>query len=391
MSGVDMMTQANLARTTDPGATDPTRTTGMTTISVIKADVGSYVGHITVHPELLRIAEEILKSAKERGKLIDYHVTNCGDDLELIMTHDRGEGNKEIHKMAFDTFMRCAEVAKTMKLYGAGQDLIKTAFSGNIKGMGPGVAEMTIMERKSEPVIVFMADKTSPGAWNLPLFKIFADPMNTPGLIIDKKLHDGFMFEVHDIKENKKIELKCPAEMYDLLAFIGSPDRYLIKRIRKNSDNEIAVVSSTDKLSLIAGKYVGKDDPVCVVRCQSGFPAVGEVIEAFAYSHLVPGWMRGSHWGPLMPVSRKDARPTRLDGPPRVMAFGFQLNNGELIGPLDLFDDPSYDNARKKANDIADYMRRHGPFEPHRLPSHEMEYTTLPEVLEKLKHRFKDL
>jgi len=35
-------------------------------------------------------------------------------------------------------------------------------------------------------------------------------------------------------------------------------------------------------------------------------------------------------------------------------------------------------------------MRAHGPFEPHRLPLEEMEYTTLPGVLEKLKERFFD-
>ncbi|MGB6680969.1 MAG: fructose 1,6-bisphosphatase, partial [Candidatus Bathyarchaeia archaeon] len=40
------------------------------------------------------------------------------------------------------------------------------------------------------------------------------------------------------------------------------------------------------------------------------------------------------------------------------------------------------------AGEIADYMRLHGPFMPHRLSSEEMEYTTLPEVLDKLKDRF---
>jgi fructose 1,6-bisphosphate aldolase/phosphatase len=30
-----------------------------------------------------------------------------------------------------------------------------------------------------------------------------------------------------------------------------------------------------------------------------------------------------------------------------------------------------------------DYLRRHGPFEPHRLPLDEMEYTTLPAVAER--------
>ncbi|MDH5811120.1 MAG: fructose 1,6-bisphosphatase, partial [Candidatus Verstraetearchaeota archaeon] len=41
------------------------------------------------------------------------------------------------------------------------------------------------------------------------------------------------------------------------------------------------------------------------------------------------------------------------------------------------------------AQEIADYMRRHGPFMPERLGPEEMEYTTLPQVLEKLKGRAK--
>ena len=49
---------------------------------------------------------------------------------------------------------------------------------------------MEFVERPSEPVIIFMADKTEPGAWNYPLYKIFADPFNTIGLVIDPKMHE---------------------------------------------------------------------------------------------------------------------------------------------------------------------------------------------------------
>jgi fructose 1,6-bisphosphate aldolase/phosphatase len=35
-----------------------------------------------------------------------------------------------------------------------------------------------------------------------------------------------------------------------------------------------------------------------------------------------------------------------------------------------------------------DYLRRHGPFEPHRLALDEMEYTTMPEVADRLKDRW---
>lgn len=356
------------------------------TFSVFKADVGGFVGHSSVHPELL---EEAKKTLEREGKdiLIDFYVTHVGDDINLIMTHKEGPDAEKIHSLAWNTFLNCTEVAKRLKLYGAGQDLLSDAFSGNIKGMGPGMAEMEFEERPSEPIIVFMADKTEPGAWNFPLYKMFADPFNTIGLIIDPKMHKGFKFEVLDLIEDKKITFSCPEELYDLLAFLGATSRYVVKNIYTR-DGEVAAASSTQKMNQIAGRYVGKDDPVLVVRCQSGLPAVGEALEPFAIPHLVTGWMRGSHFGPLVPVGQKDALPTRFDGPARVIALGFQLADGKLIGPRDFFADIAFDPARKKALEAADYLRQLGPFEPHRLPLDEMEYTTMPDILEKLKDRF---
>lgn len=360
------------------------------TLSVIKADVGGFVGHSSMHEELIEEAEDRLEAAVTQDLIVDFHVTACGDDLELIMTHRRGIDNEEIHRQAWEIFEACTEVAKRLKLYGAGQDLLADAFSGNVKGMGPGVAEMEFEERQAEPVIIFMADKTAAGAWNLPLYKMFADPFNTAGLVIAPTMHDGFRFEVHDVKEHKRIFFDTPEEIYDLLVFIGATGRYPVKAVY-TKDGETAAVSSTQRLSLIAGRYVGKDDPVCAVRCQGKFPAVGEVLEPFTMPHIVEGWMRGSHHGPLMAVPLRDANPSRFDGPPRVIAAGFQLAGGRLVGPRDMFDDPSFDEARHLCNTIADYLRRHGPFEPHRLPMDEMEYTTLPQVMEKLEQRWKEL
>jgi len=364
------------------------------TVSVIKADVGGFPGHVEAHPDLLEAAESVLEDAVDEI-IIDYYVTRCGDDIDLIMTHDRGEDDEKVHELAWNAFQEATKVAEDLKLYGAGQDLLSDAFSGNVRGLGPGAAEMELVERPSEPIVVFCCDKTEPSAFNLPLFRIFADPNNTAGLVLDPSMHDGFEFEVHDVIDQKKVVLSCPEEMYDLLALIGQTQRYAIKRVFKKGEGDraerIAAVTSTERLNLIAGEYVGKDDPVAVVRCQSGFPAVGEVLEAFSFPHLVAGWMRGSHNGPLMPVPESEAHPTRFDGPPRVIALGFQLRNGELVGPQDLFDDPAFEIVREKAAEIADYMRRHGPFQPHLLSEEELEYTTLPDVLKKLEDRFEDL
>ena len=361
------------------------------TLSVLKADIGGFVGHSESHPDILAKADECLAKAKDEGLLIDYHVTKCGDDLQLIMTHQQGEENEKIHKLAWDTFLEGTKVAKSLKLYGAGQDLLADAFSGNVKGMGPGVAEMEIEERVSEPVIIFMADKTSAGAWNMPLYKMFADPFNTIGLVIAPNMHTGYTFEVQDVKENKKIDFHAPEDIYDMLVFIGASSKFMVRAVYHRGTKHIAAVSSTQKLSLIAGRYVGKDDPVCIVRAQGDFPAVGEILEPFASPILVEGWMRGSHMGPLMPVSIADSTPARFDGPPRVIAVGFQISGGMLVGPRDMFADKSFNLARHQANEMADMMRRHGPFEPHRLPLDEMEYTTLPQVMDKLRERFTDL
>ncbi len=360
------------------------------TLSVIKADIGGYVGHSGMHPRLMEIAEEALRKAKDDGVLVDYVVMRVGDDLELLMTHEKGLDSGEIHKLAWDTFMECTEEARRLKLYGAGQDLLADTFSGNVKGMGPGAAEVEFEERPSEPLVVFMADKTSPGAWNLALYKMFADPFNTPGLVIDPSMREGFIFEILDLHNNRVVSLKAPEESYAILALIGAPEEYTIRRVIRAKDNEVAAVSSTQRLSLIAGRYIGKDDPVLIVRSQSGFPAIGEILEPFANPYIVPGWMRGSHHGPLMPVPFFQANPTRFDGPPRVIAAGFQMAQGHLVGPRDLFDDPAFDDARRQANELANYLRRMGPFEPHRLGLKEMEYTTLPKLMQELKDRWVD-
>lgn len=362
------------------------------TVTAIKADVGGYVGHGAVHPDLLACADEHVRAAIRDGLVIDGRVGACGDDVNLVLTHAHGVDAEPVHRFAWDTFVGATDVAKRLHLYGAGQDLLADAFSGNIRGAGPGVAELEIEERPSEPFVVFAADKTAPGAWNLPLYRMFADPFTTAGLIIDKSMHDGFAFEVYDLLESAHAVFECPEESYDLLVHIGTTGRFVIKHVfRKQDRDEPVAVASTSRLSLIAGRYVGKDDPIMIVRCQSGLPALGEVLEPFAFPHLVAGWMRGSHNGPLMPTSVADATPARFDGPPRVVGMGFQLAEGCLVGPRDLLGDVSFDRARALALEVADYMRRHGPFEPGRLPMEDMEYTTMPEVAKRLAARWQPL
>jgi fructose 1,6-bisphosphate aldolase/phosphatase len=100
--------------------------------------------------------------------------------------------------------------------------------------------------------------------------------------------------------------------------------------------------------------------------------------------------------GPIMPVGLKDSKCTVFDGPPRLVTLGFQVSNGEIAcddegKPMiaDFFEDPAFDIARREAVEYASMLRRMGKFEPARLGPEEMEYTTLRQVLKRLKKRFK--
>jgi len=64
-----------------------------------------------------------------------------------------------------------------------------------------------------------------------------------------------------------------------------------------------------------------------------------------------------------MGLSVKDAKCTRFDGPPRVTALGFQLKNGILTDPVDLFDDPAFDSVRVQSQKITDYIWSIQPFQ----------------------------
>lgn len=133
------------------------------TLSVIKADIGSLAGHMAPSKRLLETVEAFIQ---ERGPdlILDHYISHTGDDIAILMTHTRGEGDEKIHKLAWDAFLAGTAVARQQGLYGAGQDLLKDSFSGNVRGMGPAVAEMEIEERPNEPFLFFAADKTDPGA-----------------------------------------------------------------------------------------------------------------------------------------------------------------------------------------------------------------------------------
>lgn len=360
------------------------------TLSVIKADIGSIGGHIAPSRRLLETVRDHVRRGGE-GLLRDHYISHTGDDIAILTTHARGVKDEKIHRLAWDAFVAGTAVAKEQGLYGAGQDLLKDAFSGNVHGMGPAVAEMTFDERPNEPFLFFAADKTDPGAFNLPLYLAFADVMNTPGLVLSPKMSKGFRFVIMDVNHtegDRIIELNAPEEIYDIAALLRDPERYVVESVWSRATGDQAAVVATSRLHNIAGKYTGKDDPVMLVRTQMDFPATGEVLAPYAIGHFVAGGMRGSHQVPLMPVPLMSGT-SYFDGPPLVSCAAFAMHEGKLTEPWDTFAHPFWNSVRDKIADKSIEMRRQGFIGAAMLPMAELEYTGIMEKLKALDTRFK--
>lgn len=366
------------------------------TISLIKADVGSIGGHTRPSIKMLQVVKDSVRSQIDHGLLLDGFVFHVGDDISILMTHTHGENNNKIHQFAWDTFLKATDMAKQEGMYAAGQDLLVDAPSGNVRGAGPAVAEIEFVHslsghRPAESFLIFAADKCGPGAYNLPFFLGFADPMYCAGLMLPKMIK-GFQFNIIDMDNTEGdsiLPLKAPEDYYKLTVLLRDNERFGIDSIYSRTYDEKIASISAQRLHSIAGTYTGKDDPIAIIRTQGIFPAPEELISPFVKAHFIGGDARGSHNMPLMPV----AMNTTIAGPyclPVVSCLGFSVDKyGKFSGNIvDFFADHSWDYVRLKAQKKAIEIRDQGWSGPAMLPYNELEYSGFRDTVTDLVSQF---
>ncbi|MFQ5933864.1 MAG: fructose-1,6-bisphosphatase [Dehalococcoidia bacterium] len=369
------------------------------TLSVIKADVGSIGGHTKPSPKMISTVEAEVQKARAKGLIIDGFVSHTGDDIAMLMSHTRGSNDEDVHQFAWNTFITATGVAQKAGLYGAGQDLLVDAPSGNVRGAGPAVAELEIDHnpvktnkvRPAESFSFFAADKCGPGAYNLPLFLAFADPMYCAGLMLPKMIK-GFRFHIIDmdnVEGDSIIELNAPEDYYKIAILLRDNERFGIESIYSRTYDEPAVSISAQRLHNIAGTYTGKDDPVALVRNQGIFPAPEEIVSPFTKAHYIGGDARGSHVMPIMPVAVNTA-VTGIYCLPLVSCLGFSVDAEGRFSEswVDFFGNVAWDHVRIKAQEKALAMRDQGWSGAAMLPYTELEYSGFRNVVEDLLSKF---
>jgi fructose 1,6-bisphosphate aldolase/phosphatase len=371
------------------------------TLSIFKADIGSPGGHTRpAHAVRDRVKADV-DAAVTRGLLLDALVTYTGDDIAITCSHTRGPDATEVHQFAWDAFVAGTAVAQARGDYAAGQDLLVDAPSGNIRGAGPAVAEVafdhdpvkTNKVRPAESVLFLYADKCGPGAYNLPLFLALADPMYCGGLLLKPEMSQGFTFRIMDMEHtagDRLIDLHAPEDYYRIVALLRDETRYAIDSVwsRSNPDQQV-VAASTSRLKNIAGKYVGKDDPVAIVRNQGLFAAPEELLLPWAVCPYVTGDARGSHVMPITPMPiNSEVRFAYCQ--PIVAAIGCSVDSqGRFTSEVtDFFADPLWEGVRRDAVDKGLAMRRQGWFGAAMASNAELAYTGLTVIQEELEPRF---
>ena len=367
------------------------------TVSVIKADVGSVGGHTKPSPRMLECVRSEVSKAIGQSLLVDGFVSHTGDDIAIIMSHRRGRGHPDVHGFAWNTFLNATQIARDYGLYGAGQDLLVDAPSGNLRGAGPAVAEIEFDHtlaghRPAESFMVLAADKCGPGAYNLPLFLAFADPMYCAGLMLPQMIK-GFRFRIIDMDNTageSSHRARRTEEAYRIAALLRDNERFGIDAIVSRAYDEPAAAVSAQRLHAIAGKYTGKDDPVALVRNQGIFPAPEELLSPFVKAHYVGGDARGSHVMPLMPVPLNTA-VTGMYCLPIVSCTGFSMDRDGRFGDAhtDFFDNPAWDEVRRRAQEKAIEMRSQGWSGAAMLPYAELEYSGFRDTVGSLLDRFR--
>jgi fructose 1,6-bisphosphate aldolase/phosphatase len=273
--------------------------------------------------------------------------------------------------------------------------------SGNIRGAGPAVAEIdmphdpvkTNKVRPAESVMFLYADKCGPGAYNLPLFLAMADPMYCGGLLLKPEMSQGFTFRIMDMdctEGDRIIDLETPEDYYSIVALLRDETRYAIDSVWSRAYPDQQVISaSTSRLHNIAGKYAGKDDPVCIIRNQGIFPAPEELLQPWAITPYVTGGARGSHVMPITPMPI-NSEVRFLYCQPVVSAIGCSVDaQGYFTSEVvDFFADTLWDETRRKATEKALSLRAQGWFGTAMAHNAELAYTGLVTIQNDLDHRF---
>lgn len=154
--------------------------------------------------------------------------------------------------------------------------------------------------------------------------------------------------EAADTLWNAFIEAESSAKSRNLFRSAAKPSYCRMQFEEREAESFVLCLAGSADAGFWKFLQVPEDQSASaasVLLCRTGgiFCTTPEFLELFA--------AKDANEKGICPVSLCDAAVVRTKVTP-VAALGFSLGNGILTGPLDLFDHPAFDGARRRASDL---------------------------------------
>lgn len=384
------------------------------TITVVSANLLPWLGRLSGIPqEVVEAARAVLFKAQQGGDIRDFRVYPFGKDLHLqINTLGQGLHNPKVHRLILEAATAALARAAEASLYRPidGQDFFHLSLRERIAALQVRPLEFPFTERGAEPIVVAKLMNGAIGAFNRMLFNLFFHPDKGSHQRLDGTRFIAIVENANDLLAGRTERrlyafgdrpqeerlfliypfLKEPLELGrdqvgdwgELLSMIANPAEWVVSAIyavqgRFVSDGErwqatrhepVAVVSVE---SALPGAPV--EDPVVIIRLQSGLPAVGEAhFNLGADFHFTTGGPGGGYHVGVMPMTMAEAWVwTEEEGTAKLVAYTYQSYDNGRIPPehdvIDLFaqDRVQTEWLQKEAREFIQLMVQHGEFQPY--------------------------
>ncbi len=384
------------------------------TITVVSANLGRWLGGLSSIPqEVFKAAHTVLRQSKQNSDLRDFRVFAFGNDLHIqLNTLGQGLHSPEVHTLAYKAITESLKRAAEARLYRPinGQDFFRLSDPERIVALRMRPLEFPFTERGSEPIVIAKLINGAAGAFNRMLFNLFFHPDKGSHQRLDSTRFIALVENVGELSsaktqrrlyafgdrpEEERLWLIYPflkealeigrdqvGDWGELLSMIANPAEWVVSAIyavrgrfvshdghwQATRHEPVAVVSVEPALAGIA-----VENPVVVIRLQSGLPAVGEAhFNLGADFHFTVGGLGGGYHVGVMPVTVAQAQvEAEEQGTAKLVAYTYQSYDNGRIPPehdvIDLFGQDSVQTEwlQAEAREFIRIMVQHGEFQPY--------------------------
>lgn len=382
-------------------------------LGIASVEIAWLLGNpVEIPQRVVETGRQTLARLRDKGSLRDFRLFPLGVDLFIhISAFQEGTADHELLDALQQAVIAVLkEAQKDGPLASQVSDLLSAPKAEQWRRLNLRFFSFPYTERGAEAILVAKLVEGAPGGFNRMLFNLFFHPdkgshqrldgtrfvavvEHLPALATPAS-NERRVFLFGDRPEEEVLALLYPlaqspllvsrqqiGDIAELLSLIANPVEWAISavyavrgRFVRDADQwqptrhePVAVVGLA-----AANTESGGVRPACVLRLQSGLPAVGE-----AHANLggeptltVGGPNNGYHLA-VLPVSLADARATRSGrGLCRLAAYSYQsYNNGAIPPPHDVVDLFAQDPVetgwlQAQALELARCMCQHGEFQP---------------------------